>query len=304
MMRRLEAPERASGLDELLLAQRQHLAAHDARDVGPVDDRDDHDHHRQARLDQAAEAPVGAGARRGEAEAEQQDREREHDVDETREHGIGDAAVETGHEADRCADRRRRCRWRSVRPRARRARHRWCARTRRGRAGRRRRDARRTGRWACRRGRAPPSSARAGRACRRSRRSPGAKTATTISTTMKHSAVERDLVPAQPAPEQLQRRARGDLLRRRAALLDDLGLVLGLVHEADGIAGAQESALALRAALMMMSSSCSPAVPGRALRTFLMHLPCGASDFPGTPSRAVCRYVLRLAGLRFLPRPR
>ena len=76
--------ERARRLHELLLAQREDLAAHDARDVGPVDDRDDHDHDRQSGLDQAAEAAVGAGARGGEAEAEQQDREGEHDVGQAR----------------------------------------------------------------------------------------------------------------------------------------------------------------------------------------------------------------------------
>ena len=104
MIRRFDAPERAGGLDELLLAQRQHLAAHDPRDVGPVDDRDDHDHHREARLDQAAEAAVGAGACGGEAEAEQQDREGEHHVGEPRQQRVGPAAVEAGDEADGHAD--------------------------------------------------------------------------------------------------------------------------------------------------------------------------------------------------------
>ncbi len=45
-------PQRARRLDELLLAYRQDLAADDARDVGPADERDREDHDAQARLDQ------------------------------------------------------------------------------------------------------------------------------------------------------------------------------------------------------------------------------------------------------------
>ena len=37
---RVRRAERAGGLDELALAQRQHEPAHDARDVGPVGERD------------------------------------------------------------------------------------------------------------------------------------------------------------------------------------------------------------------------------------------------------------------------
>ena len=56
MIRRLQAPSDCDGLDELLLAQREHLAADDARDVGPVGEHDDRDHDRQAGLQRAAEA--------------------------------------------------------------------------------------------------------------------------------------------------------------------------------------------------------------------------------------------------------
>ena len=217
MIRRLDAPERAGGLDELLLAQRQHLAADDARDVGPVDDRDDHDHDRQPGLDQAAEAAVGAGAGRGEAEAQQQDREGEHDVGQARQQRVDQAAVEAGDQADDRADDHGDAGGDEARPRARRARRRWCARRRRGRAGRRRTGARRSGRSACRRRRAPRSSAPSGRACRRSMTISGAKIAMTISSDDERERGHRDLVPAQPAPEQLHRRARGDLLRCPAA---------------------------------------------------------------------------------------
>ena len=41
MIRPLDAPSDVDGLDELLLAQRQDLAADDARDVGPVREHDD-----------------------------------------------------------------------------------------------------------------------------------------------------------------------------------------------------------------------------------------------------------------------
>ena len=54
MMRAVGGAQRAGGLDELLLAQREDLAADDARHVGPAGERDDEDHDRQAGLDQVA----------------------------------------------------------------------------------------------------------------------------------------------------------------------------------------------------------------------------------------------------------
>jgi hypothetical protein len=72
----------------------------------------------------------------------------------------------------------------------------------------------------------------------------------------------RDLVPAQAAPEQLHRRARRDLLLG-AALLDDDRLVLGLVDEADGIAGAHASDLTVGGAIRMLLSLLRPAGPCR-----------------------------------------
>ena len=50
MIRMFEAPRRVRGLDVLLLLQRQHLTAHDARDVGPAEERE-HDDHRELDVD-------------------------------------------------------------------------------------------------------------------------------------------------------------------------------------------------------------------------------------------------------------
>ena len=106
MIRPCEAPSDVDGLDELLLADREHLAADDARDVGPVGGDDDRDDDRQARLQQAAEAAVLARARRREAEAEQQHREREHDVDHARDQRV-DPATEVRRRS--CPSSRRSC---------------------------------------------------------------------------------------------------------------------------------------------------------------------------------------------------
>ena len=62
MIREFVEPDGARGLDELLLAQRERLAADDPRHVGPAGDRDDEDDDAEARLDQAAEAPAPAPA--------------------------------------------------------------------------------------------------------------------------------------------------------------------------------------------------------------------------------------------------
>src|SRR5919108_3347099 len=53
---------RARRLQELLLAQREHLAADDAADVRPVDDDDRHDHRGEAGLDESGGAPASEGA--------------------------------------------------------------------------------------------------------------------------------------------------------------------------------------------------------------------------------------------------
>ena len=217
MIRRFEAPERAGGLDELLLAQRQDLAAHDARDVGPVDDRDHHDHDREAR--------AGSGRRSSPWRPSRPPR------------GRGRAAG-SGRRARRRSGARGTCR--SSRGRSRRPARRSSPMTtampvemkrhleRHARAVDRAREdvaaeavdaepvLARTGRSACRRRRAPRSSARADRARRRSLTISGAKNAMKMSRTMKRERDHRDLVPAQPAPEQLHRRARGDRLRSPA----------------------------------------------------------------------------------------
>ena len=65
---RVRRAQRARRLDELLLAQRQHLPARDPRDVGEASDHDDEDDRRRARLDQAADAAAHA-ARRADPEA-------------------------------------------------------------------------------------------------------------------------------------------------------------------------------------------------------------------------------------------
>ena len=96
----------------------------------------------------------------------------------------------------------------------------------------------------------------------------------------------RDLVPAQPAPEQLHRRARSDLLRA-VALLDDDRLVLGLVDEPDGIAGAHESDLTVGAA--MIDDAVPPAVPGSSPAGRHERSPCPPVRrviFPRTPRAA------------------
>jgi hypothetical protein len=46
--RTVAGAERARRLDEVALAQRQHLGANDAREVGPVDESEDQHHHPQA----------------------------------------------------------------------------------------------------------------------------------------------------------------------------------------------------------------------------------------------------------------
>src|SRR5215217_441747 len=68
----------------------------------------------------------------------------------------------------------------------------------------------------------------------------------------------RDLVAAQAAPEELHRRARRDPLLG-GALLDYDALVVGLVYEPGGIAGAHASALTVRGAMSMMFSLLRPA---------------------------------------------
>src|SRR5579872_658428 len=52
---------RAGRLDELLLAQRENLAANDAADVRPVDDDDRDDHRSETRMDEPRDAPVAEG---------------------------------------------------------------------------------------------------------------------------------------------------------------------------------------------------------------------------------------------------
>ena len=58
MIRTLPAPTRAARLDELLLAQGERVASHDACHVRPGEDDDHGDHDRQSRLDQPAGAAV------------------------------------------------------------------------------------------------------------------------------------------------------------------------------------------------------------------------------------------------------
>ena len=91
--------ERARGLDELLLAQRQHLPADDPRHVGERGQRDHEDDHGQAGLDEPVDAALDR-ARRCEPDAQQQDREREQDVEPARDERVGPAAVEAGDQAE------------------------------------------------------------------------------------------------------------------------------------------------------------------------------------------------------------
>ena len=105
MIRELEAPIDARRLDELLLAQRQHLAADDPRHVGPARERDHEDDDAEAGLDQAAETAGAAAARLaeraggGEAGREQQVGDREQDVDAAGDERVDPAAVVAGEEA-------------------------------------------------------------------------------------------------------------------------------------------------------------------------------------------------------------
>ena len=82
MIRAVRGANRPGRLDELLLAQGEHLPADDPRHVGPAGEGDHEDHHAEAGLDQAAEA-AGAAERAGGGEAarEQQIRDRQEHVD-------------------------------------------------------------------------------------------------------------------------------------------------------------------------------------------------------------------------------
>jgi hypothetical protein len=96
---------RPRGLDELALAQRQHLAADDAGDVGPAEEPDHVADHQQARLDQPTETPVRVqAARRDEAEREEQHRKGQDDVHRARDDRVRLASVEAGHDAEDHAD--------------------------------------------------------------------------------------------------------------------------------------------------------------------------------------------------------
>ena len=211
--------ERARRLHELLLAQREHLAADDARDVGPVDERDDRDDRRgtragsrpltQPRTPQAAPRPRPS-SRTG----------KESTTSIVRESSVStQPAVEAGEQADDGADQRRRSRCRACRPRARRARRRSRARRRRDRAGRRRRDARRSG---------PSGLPKASVALGFWTYGPGNagelddQRCGDRDEQQQHDEAERDereAVAAKAPPEELARRARGDattLARDRA----------------------------------------------------------------------------------------
>ena len=86
---RVGCPQRAGGVDELPLAQREHLAAHDPHDVGPVEQRDDRDDRGDARLDRPFDAAAHA-ARGPQPEADEQHREAQHHVGEAREQRVGE----------------------------------------------------------------------------------------------------------------------------------------------------------------------------------------------------------------------
>ena len=69
-----------------------------------------------------------------------------------------------------------------------------------------------------------------------------------------YGAAAASRIAAEPAPEQLHRRARGDL-PLAGALPDDDRLVVVLVDEAGGIAGAHVRSPALRGGAMVMMLS-------------------------------------------------
>ena len=78
MIRALPAPsDRLASTNSL--AQRQHVAAHEPGHVGPGEERDDHDHQPQPRLQRPVEALAGRRAGH-DADREQQQRDREDDV--------------------------------------------------------------------------------------------------------------------------------------------------------------------------------------------------------------------------------
>ena len=134
----------------------------------------------------------------------------------------------------------------------------------------------RRARSACRRRRAPPSSAPSGRACRRSRRSAARRSPSTISSTMKTSATIATL-------SRRSRRQNSCIGERAvifcAPLASSTTTVWSscLVDEPGGIAGAHERDLG--AACCDVDDVVPPArrqFPGRAPRTFPLVLPCGA----------------------------
>ncbi len=85
--------ERAGGLDELTLAQRDHLAAHDPGDRAPGE-QDDHD-------DRDSEPGTDE---RHEGDGEQQERQAQRGVDQPRQDSVDPAAEEAGGEPDGGAD--------------------------------------------------------------------------------------------------------------------------------------------------------------------------------------------------------
>ncbi len=203
--------------------------------------------------------PFGARAGRREAEAQQQDREREHHVGQAREDRVDRAAVEAGDQPDRDADD-----------------HREAGRDERdlerdpGAVDRAREDVAtelvdaepvlggRSGRAAEEVERVRVLRLRIGRAEDRDdhRREDRHEDQGDDEAQRRH----RDLVAAQPAPEELERRARGDRRLARAAALDDDRVLVLLVDQPDGIARAHGRAPALQMPLMKMSIP--PASPG------------------------------------------
>ena len=93
MIRNPAGAERPGRLDELALAQGEHLAAHDPGDRAPGEEDDHDDRHAEPGADE-----------RHERDGEQQERQAQRRVDQPRQDAVDPAAEEAGGEADRRAD--------------------------------------------------------------------------------------------------------------------------------------------------------------------------------------------------------
>ena len=98
MIRKFEAPSDRAASTNSFSRNDKHLAPDDPGRIGPARQRDHRDHDRDARLDQAAQAPGPERAGRGQADGQQQVRNGQPRVDRARDHRVDPAAVVAGEQ--------------------------------------------------------------------------------------------------------------------------------------------------------------------------------------------------------------